>query len=305
MTPDSTQDASGPRNSALIPGDLISVIVPHFNDLENLAGCLASVQAQTLPPSQFEVIVADNNSDCGLSAVQNVAGGRASVIPAPFQGAGPARNAGVAAARGNILAFIDSDCFADPDWLAEGLKGLSSFDYVGGRVDTSIRDPHNPSVTEAYEAVFAFNFKRYIEQEKFSGTGNLFVPRAVFNRVGAFRDGVSEDIEWCHRANAIGYRLGYAPEAIVTHPARETWQDLTKKTDRIVREQYLLACEKPAGKFRWVVHAALVAVSPFFHFIRVLTSDRLTSAVAKGRGLRGLFCLRFFRFGRMIGIMFE
>ena len=44
---------------------LISVIIPHYNDLTNLERCLTLLAAQTLPKSQFEVIIADNNSRCG------------------------------------------------------------------------------------------------------------------------------------------------------------------------------------------------------------------------------------------------
>src|SRR5207248_7276046 len=103
--PDTPMD-SGAADTAR----LVSVIIPHFNDTDNLERCLQLLAAQTLPANQFEVIVADNNSAGGLAAVETICGVRARVVPAPIQGAAEARNAGVAAARGQVLAFLDSDC---------------------------------------------------------------------------------------------------------------------------------------------------------------------------------------------------
>lgn len=62
----------------------ISVIIPHYNDLENLGRCMVLLGAQTLPPEDFEVIVADNNSRCGIEVVKRVCGERARVVPAPI-----------------------------------------------------------------------------------------------------------------------------------------------------------------------------------------------------------------------------
>src|ERR1700760_4215537 len=112
----------------------ISVIVPHYNDLEGLDICLAALGRQTYPAERMEIVVADNASPQGLAAVEQAVAGRARVVTVNQRGAGPARNGGAAASRGEILAFIDSDCRADPDWLAEGLKALESCDIAGGSV---------------------------------------------------------------------------------------------------------------------------------------------------------------------------
>jgi glycosyltransferase involved in cell wall biosynthesis len=282
----------------------VSVVIPHYNDLENLARCLDRLERQTWPRDSFEVIVADNNSRCGLDAVRATAG-RARVVPAPIQGAGPARNAGVAAARGAILAFIDSDCFAEPGWLAAGVAALDHYDYVGGEVVTDIADPGAMSIAEAYEAVFAFRFRKYIERERFSGTGNLFVPRRVFERTGPFRAGVSEDKEWCLRANGAGFRLGYAGEAIVAHPARRTFRELMAKWDRVVVESYLLEREKSFGHLRWIARIVATAGSPLPHSIMVLRHQRLSGPANKLKGLAGLAAIRLYRCWRMILAPFD
>lgn len=281
---------------------LISVVIPHYNDLEHLVRCLDSLRRQTLPRERFEVIVADNNSVGGVAAVQRVAGDIL-VAPAPEQGAGPARNAGVARARGTCLAFIDSDCIADEDWLREGVAALERFDYVGGQVITQMGEAAYITPAEAYEAVFAFDFKKYIEKHRFSGSGNLFVPKTVFEQVGGFRAGVSEDMEWCRRANVMGFRLGYAERAIVHHAARREWTELRRKWDRVVAERIRLAMEQPGWRVRWIGYAAVVAASPLADWITVLRSPRLVSLRAKCCGLVGLLRIRGYRSYRMICLL--
>jgi GT2 family glycosyltransferase len=281
---------------------LISVIIPHYNDLDHLRHCLESLRCQTLPRERYEVIVADNNSVGGVQAVAQIAED-ITVVPAPDQGAGPARNSGVAAARGRVLAFIDSDCLADQNWLCEGVKALERFDYVGGQVITKIGEPQKMTPAEAVEAVFAFNFKRYIEREGFSGSGNLFVPKEIFGCVGGFRAGVSEDIDWCRRANALGYQLGYAERAIVFHSARREWQELKRKWDRILAETISLARERSGWRLRWAVYAVVVGASPLAHWITVVRSPRLVGLRSKCCGLLGLVRIRSYRSCRMLHLL--
>jgi GT2 family glycosyltransferase len=282
---------------------LVSVVIPHYNDLQNLANCLDSLRRQTYPRGQYKVIVADNNSAGGVAAVERTAPD-VTVIAAPDQGAGPARNAGAAAATGSHLAFIDSDCVADNDWLLEGIAALAQYDYVGGRVITTVNDADRLSPAEAFEAVFAFDFETYIRKDKFSGSGNLFVPKTIFDQVGGFRAGVAEDIDWCHRANALGFRLGYAERAIVYHAARREWSELTKRWDRVMVEMLRLAMERPGWRRRWAVYAAAVGVSPLAHWVRIVRSRRLEGLGAKSRGLLGLFRIRSYRSYRMMRILF-
>jgi glycosyltransferase involved in cell wall biosynthesis len=281
----------------------VSVIVPHYNDFYHLQHCLESLRHQNLPRQRYEIIVADNNSVGGVQAVEEIAGEDVIVVPAPEQGAGPARNAGVAASRGNILAFIDSDCRADPNWLVEGVTALERFDYVGGQVVTVTGQGSEMTAAEAVEAVFAFNFKKYIEKGGFSGSGNFFVPRAIFGRVGGFRAGVSEDMDWCRRANAIGFRLGYAEEAIVFHSARREWRELKAKWDRILVETIQLTQEQPGWRLRWIGYAIVVGASPLAHWITVLRSPRLIGLRAKCCGLCGLVRIRGYRSCRMLRLI--
>jgi len=278
-------------------GPSVSVIVPHFDDLANLEKCLSALERQTFPRAQFEIVVADNQSSCGPRGVEKAIAGRAVLVTVSERGAGPTRNGGAAAARGQIFAFTDSDCVPAPEWLAEGVAALSDYDFVGGRVDVSVADERSVTPTEAFEKVFAFDFETYITRKGFTGSGNLFVPRAIFEGVGGFRNAVSEDVDWSRRAIAQGYRLGYAPRAVVTHPARRNWNELRRKWSRINRETFALQQQAPAGRLRWLMRTMLLPVSAIAHTPRVLRSPRLNNGRERSGALAVLFLCRAWRFG--------
>lgn len=284
-------------------GARVSVVIPHYNDLLGLEICLAMLAAQTYPAALTEIIIADNNSRCGIDAVVETAKGRARIVPAPIQGAGPARNAGAEAATGDILAFIDSDCLPEVDWIAKGVAALQDTDFIGGRVITTARDPARPNAVEAFELVFNFDFKRYIEKLGFTGTGNMFVRRDVFLKVGGFRTGVAEDMEWSFRARGLGYRLAYAPLAIVSHPARTNWADLRGRWERMEREHWDLAREQPNGRLKWLLKTCAMPASILPHAVKVLLAPQLPDLGARFRAIGVLARLRLFRTGLMLALM--
>lgn len=282
----------------------ISVIVPHYDDLPGLDRCLTALNEQSVPRSSYEVVVADNLSPCGEAAVRAVIGDRARLVLAPEAGAGPARNAAVAAAQGSVLAFTDADCVPDRGWLAAGLAALKIHDIVGGAV-TLLFTGTTKSGAEAYEAVFAFNNRRYIEREGFSVTANLFCRRDVYAATGPFHVGMSEDRDWCLRARALGYRLGYAPDARVAHPARKDWRALLMKWRRLNAELYANTLMSPAGRLRWLVATAAMPLSVMVHLPRIIASPALAGAAERVRGAATLARLRLWRFGdgmlRLVG----
>jgi glycosyltransferase involved in cell wall biosynthesis len=292
---DSTSGLSKPQ---------VSVIIPHFNDLEGLQTCLQLLENQTLDRRQFEVIVADNNSSVGIEAVQLAVGHLATVIPAPEQGAAAARNIGVAAAQADILAFIDSDCQPAADWLEQGLKAIAETEVIGGCMAVITDQPDRLRPVEAFELVFAFNNAAYIKHESFSVTANLFVRRDSFDHVGGFRSGVSEDKDWGQRASAIGYTVCYAKNAIVKHPARQDWAELVKKWKRLIREEYQLKREHRLGRVKWLLRSWAVLVSPLAHLFVILQHQNLRWN-DKLNAIAILFRIRFYRFVEAHRVLLE
>jgi GT2 family glycosyltransferase len=280
----------------------VSIVIPHYNDLDSLAVCVAGLRRQTWPERRMEIIVADNNSACGIAAVVRVAHG-CRVVPAPVQGAGPARNAGAAVAGGEILAFIDSDCDPRPDWVENGVRALDGYDFAGGYVEVVARDPANPTAVEAWELVFGFDFERYIRVGGYTGGGNMWVRRPVFDTVGGFRAGVAEDMDWSFRARGAGFRLGYGRLAMVSHLARPGWPELLTRWRRVLAEHYTLTREKPLGLLRWMAWTAGMPLATVPHLARVLRSDRLPGARLKAAAASVLIAHRIWRTGYMIRLL--
>lgn len=287
------RQGSGSSGSEAAPA--VSVIIPHLNDLENLDRCLALLAQQTFA-QPVEIIVVDNGSKSGFDSVRDVVGARGNVIQAESRGAGPARNVGVTASRGAIIAFIDSDCRPDADWVAQGVATLANCDVAGGAVRVDVENPEDMTPTEAFELVFAFRNAMYVRSKGFTVTASMFVRRNVFEAVGPFRVGVSEDMDWCHRARKLGYRLGYAPKAVVGHPARRTWDELKRKSDRLSAETYALYCEAPFGRTLWLIWAWFVPFSIIPHLVYVMTTRKLATLRDRLNAARTLVHIRLARF---------
>ncbi|MEA5597375.1 glycosyltransferase family A protein [Rivularia sp. UHCC 0363] len=109
---------------------MISVVIPVQNDSQRLAQCLQALQRQSYP--NFEVIVVDNNS---TEAIRPICQQFAARYCRETQlGNNAARNRGIAIAVGEVIAFTDSDCIPDPDWLAQGMAAMQYSPIVGGAI---------------------------------------------------------------------------------------------------------------------------------------------------------------------------
>lgn len=283
---------------------IISVVVPHLNQPEGLDACLASLDAQSFARDLFEIIVVDNGSR--ILPVEVIAGHpNARLLQERRPGPGPARNTGVAAARGEILAFIDADCRADPNWLRSIQVALASDRgaVLGGDVRIWRSSPRLKAI-EAYESVFAYRFKLYIEKHGYAGTGNLAVYRRDFEMVGPFAGiEVAEDMEWGKRARAAGLRIFYVPDMIVFHPARNSLTELYAKWDRQIMHYRRMAEGKPAWRLRWIGWSLLVLASPVAGAVTVLTSNRIEGFATRCKAILIMGAVRLHRAVTMLSLL--
>ena len=287
---------------------LISIIIPHLNQAEHLRRCLSSINEQTDVSHLVEIIVVDNGSAalpgeiCG--AYDNV---RLEQESEP--GPGPARNKGVAVSRGAVLAFIDADCIARPGWIAAIIGAFgkdNAHQILGGDVRIAINDPARLTLLEAYESIFAYRQKEYIEKQGFSGAGNLAMRRECFDRVGHFAAiHLAEDRDWGQRASKLGDSITYVPEMIVFHPARKSFAELYAKWDRHINHDFEEYTKKSLGRVRWVFYVLAVAASPIFEMRRILISSRVPTYRDKWFGALGLIRIRFYRVRRMLQLLFN
>jgi len=211
------------------------VIVPVWNDAGRLEDCLRALEAQTY--QGIEVVVVDNGpAEAVGRAVERCA--RARLVHEERPGSYAARNAGLAHARGEFIAFTDADCIPAPDWVEKGVARLASGGgraVVAGRIEIFPRAPGRPNAVEQYETLFALAQSEFVRRYKFGATANLFAPRAAFDRVGLFLAEVKSggDLEWGRRANDCGYTVEYADEIRVRHPARSSLSQLYSKIVRV------------------------------------------------------------------------
>src|SRR5215469_7709106 len=115
----------------------LSVVVPFYNNADQLGDCLTSIAEQTM--ADLAVIMVDDGSTDGsadIAAAQAAADGRFTLVQVPNGGPGSARNHGVAAAKGELLAFVDADDLLPPDAYASLLSVLDegTSDFVCGGV---------------------------------------------------------------------------------------------------------------------------------------------------------------------------
>lgn len=273
-----------------------AIIIPHYNDTARLTRCLDALWPQL--SDRVELIVVDNGSTEDLNALYARFDG-VRLVTEPAKGAAAARNRGVAETTAPRLFFIDADCVPEADWVKTAFAVMDMGDVIGGRVSVFEETPPPRSGAEAFETVFAFDNRRYIEEDDFSVTANLLTRRDVFETVGPLIVGMSEDLDWCQRAVQLGFSLVYADGLWVHHPSRQDWSALRRKWVRLTEEGFGVNGNAPTARLKWAIKALLMPVSILVHVPRVLRHPALSGA-DKRAGLGTLARVRLARMGWML-----
>ena len=239
---------------------LVSIVIPVKDRAEELSRCLASLAGLDYPREKIETIVVDDGSSDDSAAVARRFG--ALVVPSGGTGRGPAaaRNRGATAASGEILAFIDSDCSASQQWLAELVPAFSDpkTAAVGGLVDGMC----SASAVDRYEAVMSS--LSLGSRERFGNKGNdtfylpscnLLVRRAAFLDVSGFQDSmhVGEDVDLTWRLRDQGWTIAYLPVGRVLHEHRSTLRSFMSRRFDYGTSEGLLQRLHPRRSKRMVI----------------------------------------------------
>jgi glycosyltransferase involved in cell wall biosynthesis len=206
---------------------LISVIMPVLDGEEHIGDALAALVAQTYR-GEWELLVVDNGCrDRSMNIVREWAARLPSVriVDATARrGLNHARNAGVAAARGDFVAFCDADNVATHGWLEAMAESAAAADIVGGQLEwETLNDPvvraWRPQAPMTDLPVDVYHgFLPYVPG------GNLGVWTRVAREIGwdeRFKFG-SSDQGFSWNAQLAGYRLAYAPDALMRSRFRST-----------------------------------------------------------------------------------
>lgn len=196
----------------------VTVVVPTCGRPELLARCLAALDRQTLPRSEYDVIVVDD-----------------SVL---HSGPAAARNRGWRQAQSALIAFTDDDTEPQPHWLENGLRAMQHADAAAGRIVMPIPDPPTDYERDA----------QGLERAEFV-TANCFVRRAVLECIGGFDEGFRmawrEDSDLQFRLLRSGARIARAPDAVVVHPVRPAPWGVSLRQQRKVMSDALLFRKHP------------------------------------------------------------
>jgi len=217
----------------------ITVILCTYNRCESLSKALESAAAlRVISSPDWEVLVVDNNSrDRTLEVVQNFCRrfpGRFRYLFETRQGKSFALNAGIQAAHGDLVAFMDDDVTVEPEWLQNLTSSLDGTDWsgAGGRILPQWISPPPPWLPRhdrrslAPFALFDLGLKAGELTEPPFGT-NMAFRKVMFEKYGGFRTDLGpnpnnlirgEDTEFGRRLLAAGERLRYEPAAVVHHP---------------------------------------------------------------------------------------
>jgi glycosyltransferase involved in cell wall biosynthesis len=188
---------------------LVSVIIPAFDAARFLPSALESVRAQTWQP--FETIVVDDGSRDATAAIAEACDG-VRCLREPHRGVAATRNVGIAAARGDVLAFLDADNLWEPAKTRLQLEVLSRNPEVGYVLC------HKQDFLEPGTAPPVWIDPGSLEQPTIAlGPPALLVRRSVIEDIGGFdeRFTIGEDREWLVRAEGAGVERVILPDVLV------------------------------------------------------------------------------------------
>ncbi len=202
-----------------LPG--VSVIVPNLNNAGRLKQCLAQLVAQSYQRALYEIIVIDNGStDDSLEVADKfpVRLLQQTAIKSPYA----CKNMGIRRSSGEILAFLDSNCVPDRQWLMHSIRCMEhqKVDIVIGRLIYEFSDP--PTIFEYIDFLYDHIDRQEVGKRSALPGGQMLVRRAVFDEIGFFREHMRSlgDIDWTHRAYRAGYAFGYSEASVVSYPAK-------------------------------------------------------------------------------------
>lgn len=231
----------------------ISVIVCTHNGAATLRECLDGVRALRYP--RFEAIVVDDGSTDASTAIARELGVR--VISTPNRGLSAARNTGLEAATGEIVAYLDDDAWPDPDWLTRLAAAFSATRHAG------IGGPNLPPAADTGVAACVANapggpvhvLVSDTEAEHLPGC-NMAFRRAALSAIGGFDAQfrvAGDDVDVCWRLREAGQTLGFDPAALVWHHRRGSIRRYWRQQRGYGRAEALLERKWPE-KYNWSGH---------------------------------------------------
>ena len=259
---------AGPLPPRLERTPRVSVVVCAYNAERTMDACLESLRTLNYP--DYEVIVVNDGSTDATLAISerhkavydaDPGGPRMVIISQENKGLSVARNVGAHAASGEIVAYTDSDCVPDPDWLAFLVYKFvrSGFVAVGGP-NFPPPEPHLvPAAVAASPGGPTHVLLNDEVAEHIPGCNMAFTKKAL-EEIGGFEPvfaAAGDDVDLCWRLQNRGYPIGFSPAATVWHYRRNTVKAYLKQQMGYGKAEALLYFKHPyrfnlLGQSRWL-----------------------------------------------------
>tara|TARA_R110002020_G_scaffold47533_3_gene135156 strand:- start:1724 stop:2608 length:885 start_codon:yes stop_codon:yes gene_type:complete len=256
----------------------VSIIIPIYHDWVRLALCVEALKKQTYPKHYFEIIIVNNdpedpipNSFCNLDNIV--------LLNEAKHGSYAARNSGIRAAKGEILAFTDSDCIPLENWVEAAASLLcNGSERVAGKIQI-FGSSKKLNFAEAYDKIYAFDQKSNAYKGA-SVTANMITWAKNFDLVGLFNEKLFSggDTEWGLRAYKQGINITYSENVIVKHPARKSVRELLMKARRVAGGVVAVSFSKGKtfSKHEQVILAVRALVPPLRGVKKIIRNNETT-----------------------------
>lgn len=219
----------------MLGGSNVTIVVPAWNAESTIEEAVQSLLRQDYTAGRVQIIVVDNGStDKTLEILKSFPD--VQIVHEAKAGSYAARNAGIKQAKGELIAFTDSDCVADDKWISNAVDRLKrdpTIGIVAGRVEL-IPSPKGSRLVYLIESELSFRQKETVLQGR-CATANWVSALKLIQDAGGFDDRLKSGGDWLlsGKLSSAGHSVVYEESAIVRHQSRERLLDLLQKRRRV------------------------------------------------------------------------
>ncbi|HHT9138138.1 MAG TPA: glycosyltransferase [Candidatus Wunengus sp. YC60] len=249
----------------MLKDPILSVVIASYESENTIIGCLSSLQNQSINEN-MEIIVVDSSTDNTATIIKETFPDSILYKFSERKFPGDARNFGVSKSRGEIIAFIDTDCVADKDWVEEIRKAhQSSYPVVGGIIANG-----NPESYIGWAAYFC-EFSQWMPQSSRRymveiPTCCLSIKRWIFDKYGPFLEGTySEDTAFHWKLGNDGHNPLFVPSIKVAHKNVRHLGKFIKK--EFIHGRFFAKVRMSEQRFSILQRVIFIIVSPLLPFL--------------------------------------
>ena len=209
----------------------VSIIIPTFNGASRIGSCLDALLPQASAHKAEIIVVDDGSEDNTADAVRQYPAVR--LISQANAGPAAARNHGAQEAWGEIIVFTDDDCVPIPSWLDAMLKPFEDLEVVGTKGIYGTRQPSPVArfvqleYEDKYRTMAKFPYIDFIDTYAAAFRRDKFLEIGGYDT--SFPVACAEDVELSYRMSARGWKMKFAPEAVVYHTHPDTLSGYLRK----------------------------------------------------------------------------